>query len=92
MKLGILIPTEVLMDEDVNSTVAEGMEGSFCIRPSHIDYVSVLVPGLLHFHLQETKKKTEGVHQNFEKEIREYRLTECFMRSIIDISVHINFG
>jgi F-type H+-transporting ATPase subunit epsilon len=49
MKLRILIPTEVLMDEDVNSIVAEGMEGSFCIRLGHIDYVSALVPGLLHF-------------------------------------------
>jgi len=49
MKLRILIPTEVLMYKDVNSIVAEGMEGSFCIKPGHIDYVSALVPGLFYF-------------------------------------------
>jgi F-type H+-transporting ATPase subunit epsilon len=49
MKLKIMLPTRVLIDQDVNKVVAEAQNGSFCILPKHIDFVSALVPGILLF-------------------------------------------
>ncbi|MBU3966466.1 MAG: F0F1 ATP synthase subunit epsilon [Euryarchaeota archaeon] len=49
MRLKIMLPTEVFIDQDVTKVVAEAQNGSFCILPKHIDFVSALVPGLLSF-------------------------------------------
>ncbi|MHC4660753.1 MAG: F0F1 ATP synthase subunit epsilon [Planctomycetota bacterium] len=47
MKLKVLLPTKVLVDEEVSKVVAEGIDGSFCLLPRHADFVSMLVPGVL---------------------------------------------
>lgn len=48
MELGIYLPSHVFRKEDmVEKIVAEGMEGYFTLLPRHVDYVSVLVPGIL---------------------------------------------
>lgn len=49
MKLKILLPTEILLDEEVTKVCAEAENGSFCLLPRHIDFVTALVPGLLYF-------------------------------------------
>jgi F-type H+-transporting ATPase subunit epsilon len=49
MRLKIMLPTKVFIDRDVTKVIAEGGNGSFCILPKHIDFVSTLVPGLLSF-------------------------------------------
>jgi F-type H+-transporting ATPase subunit epsilon len=49
MRLKILLPTEVLIDREVDKIIAEGTNGSFCLLPRHQDYVAALVPGLLSF-------------------------------------------
>lgn len=49
MKLKVLLPTRILMDEEVSKIVAEGEDGSFGILPRHVDFVSALVPGILSF-------------------------------------------
>ncbi|MCX9084942.1 MAG: F0F1 ATP synthase subunit epsilon [Candidatus Methanoperedens sp.] len=49
MKLKVMLPTRVFIDQDVNKVVAEAQNGSFCILPKHIDFVSALVPGILLF-------------------------------------------
>lgn len=49
MRLQVLLPTEILVDEVVNKIVAEGYDGVFCLLPRHIDFVSALVPGVLCF-------------------------------------------
>jgi F-type H+-transporting ATPase subunit epsilon len=49
MRLKVLLPTEVLVDEEVVKVVAEAENGSFCLLPRHIDFVAALVPGLLSF-------------------------------------------
>ncbi len=49
MMLKVLVPTEVLLERQVASLTAEGQNGSFCLRPRHIDFVAPLVPGLLYF-------------------------------------------
>lgn len=48
MSVGIYLPSAIFQRfEMVNKVVAEGLEGSFALLPRHIDYISVLVPGIL---------------------------------------------
>lgn len=49
MILKVLLPQEVLLEAPVRKVVAEGQDGSFCLLPRHIDFVSALVPGLLSY-------------------------------------------
>lgn len=49
MKLKVLLPVGVLLDEEVTKVTAEAANGSFCLLPRHIDFVSYLVPGILSF-------------------------------------------
>ena len=45
----VLLPTEVVVDEPVTKIVAEAVNGSFCLKPRHTDFLTSLVPGLLSF-------------------------------------------
>lgn len=56
MKLKILLPTEVFLKEEVTKVTAEAENGSFCLLPNHIDFVSALIPGIL-FYESETGKE-----------------------------------
>ncbi|MEA5114605.1 MAG: F0F1 ATP synthase subunit epsilon [Geobacteraceae bacterium] len=49
MKLSVLLPTGMLVDQEVTKVTAEAENGSFCLLPRHIDFVAALVPGLLSF-------------------------------------------
>lgn len=59
MRLRVLLPTMVLLDEkDVTKVIAEAQNGSFCLLPRHIDFVAALVPGLLSF-------ERDGIDEEF---------------------------
>jgi F-type H+-transporting ATPase subunit epsilon len=47
MRLKVLLPTEVLLDQQVKKIVAEAQNGSFGILPRHIDFVAALVPSVV---------------------------------------------
>jgi F-type H+-transporting ATPase subunit epsilon len=49
MILKVLLPKQVLLEEQVVKVIAEGQDGSFCLLPRHVDFVSALVPGLLEY-------------------------------------------
>jgi F-type H+-transporting ATPase subunit epsilon len=49
MRLKLLTPIEVLVDETVARINAEGPEGLFCLLPRHRDWVAALVPGIASF-------------------------------------------
>ncbi|MAT15946.1 MAG: F0F1 ATP synthase subunit epsilon [Planctomyces sp.] len=49
MNLKVLLPTEILIDQSVLKIIAEAENGSFCLLPKHVDFVSALVPGILTF-------------------------------------------
>ncbi len=49
MKLTVILPTGVLVDQAVTKVTAEAENGSFCLLPRHIDFLAALVPGLLAF-------------------------------------------
>jgi F-type H+-transporting ATPase subunit epsilon len=47
MRIKVMLPTEILVDEPAAKVIAEAENGSFCMLPHHIDFVAALVPGLL---------------------------------------------
>ena len=49
MNLKVLLPRNILVNEPASKIIADGEEGSFCLLPRHIDFVSALAPGLLSF-------------------------------------------
>jgi F-type H+-transporting ATPase subunit epsilon len=49
MRLKVVVPNQVILDEVVSKIIAEAANGSFCLLPHHIDLVTVLVPGILEF-------------------------------------------
>lgn len=46
MRLRVLVPSGILLETDAVKVVAEAVNGCFCLLPRHIDFVTVLVPGL----------------------------------------------
>jgi F-type H+-transporting ATPase subunit epsilon len=63
MKLKLLKPTQVVVDEDVAKVVADGVHGSFCLLPRHVDFLAPLVPGLLAFVDSEGKEQFVAVDE-----------------------------
>ena len=49
MKLTVLLPSEVLLEEEVERIKAEAVDGWFGILPRHIDFVTALEPGVMTF-------------------------------------------
>ena len=47
MKLRIFLPTRILLETEAASVNATGLNGSFGLRPHHIDYLAALIPGIL---------------------------------------------
>ena len=54
MKLKLILPDRILIDAPVTKVIAEATNGSFCLLPRHIDFVSLLVPGILSYVLENT--------------------------------------
>lgn len=63
MNLKLLIPTRVLVDQQVRKVIAEGEHGSFCLLPRHVDFLAVLVPGLLSFEDMEGQEHFAAVDE-----------------------------
>lgn len=61
MRLRIVLPTEILLDEPVTKIVAEAQNGFFGILPRHIDFVTALVPGVLVFVDEAGSERFLGV-------------------------------
>ncbi len=49
MRLKLLEPTRVVVDQPVRKVIAEAENGSFCLLPRHVDFLAALVPGLMLF-------------------------------------------
>lgn len=61
MQLKVLLPQEILLDQPVRKVVAEAENGSFCLLPRHIDFVTALVPGLLAYETLEGREEFLGL-------------------------------
>lgn len=53
MKLKILLPSHVFLDEPVRKIIAEAENGHFCLLPRHVDFAAALVPGILSWVTRE---------------------------------------
>ncbi len=49
MNLKILLPSGVLLDEEVEKITAEAENGYFTMLPRHVDFVAALVPGIFSY-------------------------------------------
>lgn len=47
MHLQILLPTDVMLSTQAKRVVAEAENGSFCLLPRHVNFVTSLAPGIL---------------------------------------------
>jgi F-type H+-transporting ATPase subunit epsilon len=63
VNLKILLPSEVLIDQEVIKIVAEGQNGSFGLLPRHACFVSALIPGILYFKTDEENEEYIAVDQ-----------------------------
>ena len=63
MRLKVLLPTRVLVDEAAAKVVAEAEDGSFGMLPRHIDFVAALVPGILLYVTAEGAERYLGTDE-----------------------------
>jgi len=63
MRLKVLLPTEILIDQEVTKVIAEAENGSFCLLPRHIDFLAALVPGVLCFESSEGREEFVAVDE-----------------------------
>lgn len=61
MKLKILLPTQVLMEETVSKITAEAINGSFTLLPKHIDFVTSLIPSIFSFFTESGEEQFMAV-------------------------------
>ena len=47
MRLRVVLPERLLLDEETTKIVAEARNGSFGLLPRHVDFVAGLVPGIV---------------------------------------------
>lgn len=60
MRLKVMLPTNVLVDEPVTRIVAEAENGSFGILPRHTDFLAALKPGVLTFETPDSQENFIG--------------------------------
>ncbi len=73
MRLKVLLPMKVFIDQDVNKVIAEAGNGYFCILPKHIDFIAALVPSIFSFEHngeEEFLAIDEGVLVKFGSDVR----------------------
>ena len=56
MRLKLLLPTHVLIDQPVVKVITEAENGAFCLLPRHIDFLTALGPGILTFQTPEDEE------------------------------------
>ncbi|PZV15744.1 MAG: F0F1 ATP synthase subunit epsilon [Pseudanabaena sp.] len=63
MHLKVVLPTKILLEQDVLKVNAEAENGMFCLLPHHLDFVATLVPSLLAFVSSEDEEKFLAIDQ-----------------------------
>lgn len=49
MQLKVLLPSQVLVDEEAVKINGEALNGGFCLLPRHADFVTALTSGLFYY-------------------------------------------
>jgi len=63
MKLKVLLPNQIILDQPVTKIIAEAVNGSFCLLPRHIDLVTALTPGILSFTLPSGEEQFMAIDE-----------------------------
>ncbi len=63
MKMTILLPHKIFLKMDILKLAAEAEDGFFGILPNHIDFLSILVPGILAFETENGEKQYIAVDE-----------------------------
>ena len=53
MRLKVMTPIRIVVDEWARKITAEAGNGSFCLLPRHIDFLAALAPGILFYENQD---------------------------------------
>ncbi len=61
MKLKILLPAQVLLEQTVSKITAEAVNGFFTLLPRHIDFVTSLVPSIFTFYSESGEERFVAV-------------------------------
>lgn len=88
ISLKILKPEKVIVDQEVEKVIAEGLTGSFCLKPRHIDFVSALKPGILLFESEGEEVYVaidEGILVKCRDEVKVSVLNGLVSRSLKDL-------
>jgi len=56
MRLKVILPMRIFLDQEVTKVIAESTNGSFCLLPKHIDVVAALVPGIILFDSEKEEE------------------------------------
>jgi len=57
MNLKILLPSEILLQQEVSKVMAEAENGSFCLLPHHVDFTASLVPSLFTYTIADGREE-----------------------------------
>jgi F-type H+-transporting ATPase subunit epsilon len=63
MKLKILLPAKILLEQEVTKITAEANNGLFSLCPHHIDFAAALVPGILSFEADSQSETFIAVNE-----------------------------
>ncbi len=63
MKLKVLTPDRILLEQQVSKVTAEALNGSFTLLPRHVDFVSALVPGIVSFEAGDGSEQFLAIDQ-----------------------------
>lgn len=63
MQLKVLLPTRVLVHEDVTKVVAEAEDGAFGLLPRHIDFAAALTPSIVLYVTPEGRERYLGIDE-----------------------------
>lgn len=63
MRLKIMTPTQIVVNQETTKVIAEAENGSFCLLPRHIDFVAALVPGILSFFTRTGQEEFAAVDE-----------------------------
>ena len=73
MRLKVVLPMRIFLDQEVTKVIAEAANGSFCLLPKHIDFVAALVAGIISFESEKGEEYLavdEGVLVKCASEVR----------------------
>ncbi len=63
MNLTILLPEKTYWYGQVKKVVGEAKNGSFCLLPAHIDYITIMVPGIFYAVTEEDQDMYVAINE-----------------------------